>query len=403
MDAKNIGATIAFLRKKRGMTQLELAQKLNVSSKAVSKWENGQGYPDITLFPLLSALFGVSLDFLMLQKKGITVAGNMLVDIVKQIYHYPEPGTLATVSSMSQAVGGCAPNTAINLAKIDPSLPVSVCGSIGMDDNGRYLLTELQKNGVNVDRVCSHPQVATSFSDVMSVPGGERTFFHQKGANAVFSPSDVVIPDLNCDIFHIGYILLLERFDAEDAEYGTAMAKFLHKVQKAGIKTSVDVVTDSSASYAKKILPVLPYCNYIIVNEIEACSIFGLSSRHKNGTLNRESIRTAMEKMIASGVQDKVIIHSKEACFAAAASSGAITEVASLKIPREEILGNVGAGDAFCAGALYALYHGYPDRQLLEFASAAAACNLFAANSVDGMKPKEEILQMEQKYGRLTQ
>ena len=403
MDAKSIGATIATLRKKRGMTQLELAQKLNVSSKAVSKWENGQGYPDITLFPLLAALFGVSLDFLMLQKKGIVVAGNMLVDIVKQIDHYPEQGTLATVLSVSQAVGGCAPNTAIDLAKIDPSLPVGVCGSVGMDDNGRYLLSELQKNGINVDRIRSHPQIATSFSDVMSVASGERTFFHQKGANAVFSPSDIVISELNCDIFHIGYILLLDLFDAEDAEFGTAMARFLSKVQQADIKTSIDVVSDSSADYKKKIVPALRYCNYVIINELEACSIFGLSPRHENGTLHRENIRTAMQEIIRCGVRDKVIIHSRETCFVADAASGAITEVASLKIPKEEILGNVGAGDAFCAGALYALYHGYPDRQLLEFASSAAACNLFAANSVDGMRSKEEILKMEQKYGRLTQ
>ena len=347
MDAKSIGATIATLRKKRGMTQLELAQKLNVSSKAVSKWENGQGYPDITLFPLLAALFGVSLDFLMLQKKGIVVAGNMLVDIVKQIDHYPEQGTLATVLSVSQAVGGCAPNTAIDLAKIDPSLPVGVCGSVGMDDNGRYLLSELQKNGINVDRIRSHPQIATSFSDVMSVASGERTFFHQKGANAVFSPSDIVISELNCDIFHIGYILLLDLFDAEDAEFGTAMARFLSKVQQADIKTSIDVVSDSSADYKKKIVPALRYCNYVIINELEACSIFGLSPRHENGTLHRENIRTAMQEIIRCGVRDKVIIHSRETCFVADAASGAITEAASLKIPKEEILGNVGAGDAF--------------------------------------------------------
>ena len=72
-----------------------------------------------------------------------------------------------------------------------------------------------------------------------------------------------------------------------------------------------------------------------------------------------------------------------------------------MKIPKEEIKGSVGAGDAFCAGCLYGLYNHYSDKQILEFASAAAACNLFAANSVDGMKNKREILQMSETYQRM--
>ena len=49
------GTIIKRLREKAGMTQLELAEKLQVSDKAVSKWETGKGYPDITLIEQLSA------------------------------------------------------------------------------------------------------------------------------------------------------------------------------------------------------------------------------------------------------------------------------------------------------------------------------------------------------------
>lgn len=57
-----IGLKIRELRKKRGMTQEELASHLNVSSKAVSKWENGNAYPDITLIPSIASVFEVSTD-----------------------------------------------------------------------------------------------------------------------------------------------------------------------------------------------------------------------------------------------------------------------------------------------------------------------------------------------------
>lgn len=64
----NIGATIAELRKAKGWTQAELAEKLNVSDKAVSKWEQDGGYPSIEFFPLLAELFGVTIDYLMTGK-----------------------------------------------------------------------------------------------------------------------------------------------------------------------------------------------------------------------------------------------------------------------------------------------------------------------------------------------
>lgn len=59
---KNIGKSISAGRKKRGMTQEELAEKLRISAQAVSKWENGIGYPDITLIPAISEALGISLD-----------------------------------------------------------------------------------------------------------------------------------------------------------------------------------------------------------------------------------------------------------------------------------------------------------------------------------------------------
>lgn len=63
--AHSIGKTISELRKAKGWTQVELAEKLGVSDKAVSKWESEGGFPEITQFPVLASLFDVSIDFLM--------------------------------------------------------------------------------------------------------------------------------------------------------------------------------------------------------------------------------------------------------------------------------------------------------------------------------------------------
>lgn len=400
MDAKSIGVSISKLRKKCGMTQSQLAEKLNISDKTVSRWESGSGYPEITQFPVLASLFGVTVDYLMTgERKGITIAGNILTDIVKRIDCYPNIGMLSNITDISRAVGGCAPNTAINIAKIDRSIPLSVIGKIGDDEHGRYVLSQFSRYNIDCEKVLVSADKPTSFSDVMSQPSGERTFFHARGANAEFCPADVDISAINSVILHIGYILLLDCFDKEDAEYGTVMARFLHDVQKQGIKTSVDVVSDCTADYKAKILPALKYCNYIILNEIESSMLSDLPPYNSDGSLNIENIKNTMEFMAQHGVSDKIIVHCKKAGFCYNVVTGEFTVTPSLNIPKSEIKGSVGAGDAFCAGCLYGIYNNFDDEHILRFAASAAGCNLFSENSVDGMLSKDEIEKMPEKYG----
>ena len=335
-------------------------------------------------------------------RRGITVAGNILTDIVKSIDCYPEIGMLSNITDVSRSVGGCAPNTAIDLAKIDRALPVSVLGKIGEDEYGRYVLSELERNLIDCSGVSVSKTKPTSYSDVMSLPSGERTFFHARGANAEFSPADIDLSSIKSKILHIGYILLLDAFDREDAEFGTVMARFLHDVQQCGVKTSVDVVSDSTADYKAKIIPALRYCNYVILNEHESSMLSDLAPYRTDGTLHTENIRRTMEYMAQCGVRDKVIVHCKKAGFCYDVPTGTFTSVPSLDIPAKMIRGSVGAGDAFCAGCLYGLYHGYDDRHILEFAASAAACSLFSENSVDGMLCKNEIDQLAERFGWQT-
>ena len=70
MDAKSIGSFICQLRKEKGMTQTALAQKLNISNRTVSKWEHGDGFPDITILPELADILGVSVDELLKGEKS---------------------------------------------------------------------------------------------------------------------------------------------------------------------------------------------------------------------------------------------------------------------------------------------------------------------------------------------
>ena len=74
MKKETFGEMIAALRKEQGMTQLELAEKMGVTDKAVSKWERDLSFPDVASLPKLAGIFGLSVDAL-IQAKGETREG----------------------------------------------------------------------------------------------------------------------------------------------------------------------------------------------------------------------------------------------------------------------------------------------------------------------------------------
>ncbi|MEZ3421030.1 MAG: helix-turn-helix domain-containing protein [Eubacterium sp.] len=70
MDSKKTGSLIAALRKEKNCTQAQLAEMLNVSNRTVSKWENGDGFPDITTLPAIAKVLGVTVDELLAGEKA---------------------------------------------------------------------------------------------------------------------------------------------------------------------------------------------------------------------------------------------------------------------------------------------------------------------------------------------
>ncbi len=83
---KTLGMMIARLRKEHGMTQMELAEKMGVTDKAVSKWERDLPCPDINSLPNLAALLDVSVDELMQIKEGTSIPPKSPKEIINLIF-----------------------------------------------------------------------------------------------------------------------------------------------------------------------------------------------------------------------------------------------------------------------------------------------------------------------------
>ena len=332
-------------------------------------------------------------------KKGICCAGNMLVDITYPIATWPNQGELTHITEGIQtSTGGSVCNTISDLARLDPSLRLIASGYAGYDAEGDFILQEMSKYP-NIDLSQVRRDGRTSFTAVMSNnQTKERTFFQHAGANAYYCQDDIDWEKLNVDIFHIGYILLLPALDAADDEYGTKMARLLHTAQEKGLKTSIDVVSESGDRFAKLVAPALKYADYCIINELEAQQTTGVLLRDSDGKLHQENILAALSRLKELGVSTWAVIHCPES-GCGIDENGRYFEVMSLKLPSGYIKGTVGAGDAFCAGILYAAEVGMNLEQALQLAACTAAASLSEISASDGVKTVEEVLKLYDMYG----
>lgn len=289
-----------------------------------------------------------------MRKKGIAVAGNMIVDMLYPIDGFPKPGELTTITAdATRSTGGCLCNDILDLATLDPELPLTALGRVGEDEAGDFVLEKLRERpNISLEQI--RRQGTTSYTLVMADEvSKQRSFYQCRGANADFCEADIDWDRLDVDMLHIGYILLLDALDAPDGEYGTKMARLLHTARQRGIKTSIDVVTEASERFGRIVTPALRYTDYCVINEVEAQATTGVRLTREDGLLRREALPEALGTLKELGVSTWAVIHSPEGGFGLD-ENNAYVEVPSLKLPQGYIKGSVGAGDAFCSGVLYA-------------------------------------------------
>lgn len=332
-------------------------------------------------------------------RKGICCAGNMIVDVTYPIETWPRQSELTHITEgIQQSTGGCVCNTITDLARLDPALHLAASGFAGHDAEGDFVLSELRQYP-NIDLSMVKRSGRTSFTAVMSNnQTKERTFFQHAGANAHYGEEHIDWDRLDVDILHIGYILLLPSLDAPDDQYGTKMARLLHHAQERGLKTSIDVVSEAGDRFRRIVTPALKYTDYCIINELEAQQTAGIQLRDKDGMLHPENLAAALRGLFELGVSTWAVIHCPElGCGMDAA--GRFYTMPSLRLPRDYIQGTVGAGDAFCAGILYAAEMGWSMPEALNLANCTAAASLSQVSASGGIQAAETVLKLREQYG----
>lgn len=218
MDAKEFGQFIAAIRKENNMTQLELARKLDVTDKAVSRWERGLGFPDInTLEPLADAL-GISLVALMQLKRN---AGNepistekaeaLLLDTI-ELSNEASDDWVEAPGLFAKITGGIL----LFLLAIAAILPISGFFMVGWNYNAASILTGLVAWGIPVWKMMisqkprTAPAVVMSFCFALAAIGLQilnmANYIHIGDAGAVVDTIDAVVT--GAGILSVSTILL---------------------------------------------------------------------------------------------------------------------------------------------------------------------------------------------------
>lgn len=331
-------------------------------------------------------------------RNGILVGGNWIMDQVKLIDVFPEEEKLANIITESRCNGGSAYNVIMGLVKLQVDFPLSGVGLVGDDEKGESIIIHCQGLGINTKQISKTAKAHTSYTDVMSVKStGKRTFFHQRGANALLDVDDFDFSASQDKIFHLGYLLLLDKLDIIEADGTTRGSKVLKNAKAQGLITSVDIVSERSDRFKEVIPPSLPYIDYLFVNEYEAGKITGVDTTI-DGNIILKRCYEAAHRIIEMGVKQWVILHFPTGVIAVS-NDGQTHYQPSINMPAEKIAGASGAGDAFAAGVLAGVHNDMDITECLNLGVCAAASSLFEPTSSDGILPSEECLKLAQLFG----
>ncbi|MGK0600340.1 carbohydrate kinase family protein [Yokenella regensburgei] len=317
------------------------------------------------------------------KRRGIIAIGNLLVDQSLRCTAYPQESMLAQITGSEKSCGGGCTNVLFDLARLDPTLPLSLCGVIGGDELGEFILEQAARHHVDSSRVRISPQDTTSFTYVMvNNLNGNRTFFHSMGANHQLGANDFA--QLNCTarIAHVAYLLLLPSLEQPDDACKTTGARALAALQEQGFAVSLDLVSaPDTPRYQQWVRPVLPWVDYLIINDEEALS---LSQRQDDDHI------AAAHDLLAMGVRQVVCIHYPQGAIAVNALGETIS-VTAYHVAPSQVVSTLGAGDAFCAGVLYGIHEAWPLEKALRLGCASAHFNLFSVSATNGARPVKEL------------
>ena len=357
--------------------------------------------------------------------KKILVAGHICLDITpvfpaqqscRELSDVLVPGKLVRMEGADVHTGGSVANTGLALSILGND--VTLMGKVGTDVFGTTIQSILNQYGVG--GVLSDPASATSYSIVLAVPGTDRIFLHDPGANDTFVSAD--IPDSmleDVDLLHFGYPPLMKQMYADN---GRELVSLFRRAKEHGLATSLDFAAIDPSSEAGNadweciLKKVLPYVDFLVPSFEELC--FMLDRTHyetlaaDGGDMTElldveTECKPLAKKLLAMGCRFVLIKCGTSGMFYQSAGREALRKVGSRicvdteawsdrsgvqrSFKADIVRSGTGAGDTSIAAFLTSVLLGKTPEESVALAAAEGACCVMSYDALSALRSIPEL------------
>ncbi len=359
--------------------------------------------------------------------KKVIVAGHICIDITPvfpnkrttNISEVLQPGKLIEMGKAEVSTGGAVANTGLGMKILGAD--VTLMGKVGCDEFGNMICDILNKYDAAKGMIFSD-KVSTSYSVVLAVPGIDRIFLHNPGANNQFRAEDISEEALKeAKLFHFGYPTLMKSMYENN---GAELIALFKRVKAMGCATSLDlsaVDPDTEAGRAdwEKILEaVMPYVDFFVPSVEELCFMLD-KERFKEWQIRAcgrditevlapdTDIKPLADRCMSLGAKVLLLKCGRPGMYFKSADvkklkgietiiklnidDWADREIFEKSYVPDEVLSGTGAGDTSIAAFLTAMLNGEAPEMCLNLAAATGASCVTAYDALSGLKPLEEL------------
>ena len=360
--------------------------------------------------------------------KKVIAAGHICIDItpafpsrkVQSVSDILAPGKLIEVGAADAHTGGSVANTGLAMKIFGAD--VSLMGKIGDDAFGGMIRNVLEKYDAAGDMIVSENE-SSSYSVVLAIPGIDRMFLHNPGANNTFTADDIPSKKLaEAALFHFGYPPLMRSMYEND---GAELERLMKRAHDAGCATSLDLAAVDEHSPAgqvdwdKILRRTLPYVDFFVPSFEELCFMLDRENfrrliREADGrditdVLDVEQdVVLLAEKCLAYGAKTVLVKCGAPGMYLRTSDESTLGQIS----PRlgidsrawadqnrfersyvpDRILSGTGAGDTAIAAYLTAILDGYGPDDALHLAAAEGASSITEYDALSGLLSFEDAL-----------
>lgn len=334
----------------------------------------------------------------MATRSGFLTAGTFCLDRNITVDAWPKEDMVTTVRAVEPAGGGSACNFAIDMLKLDPSVPVATQTLLGDDADGDFLIGVAAHFGIDTTGFARTSAAHTQVTDAYhSRATGRRTHILFEGTAPLMSPDHFDFSETTARFLHLGLPGIHATMDGPWGDDANGWVAVLKRALAAGLETNLELVSTTAEHLRGIILPCLNHLTTLVCNDFEIGALAQMQTVDSDGT-DPNAVQAAARAVLERGAMELVAVHFTSGAVLVA-RDGTALYMPSVDVPPDQHHGANGAGDAFAAGFFYGRHMGWDYGSCLRMGHATSAACLRAPGTYEAVESAEACLALAERWG----